>query len=136
MTKWLGTVFLLCFSVSVYAQEEKEIIQSIYFGGGSYLIDQEQLEELYKLIDGIENLQYYQITISSHTDNIGGAAYNQWLSEQRSRAVYQKLVEKQVSKDQIIIHNNGQKRPHYDNDTHMGRLANRRVDIIFTPIIL
>jgi outer membrane protein OmpA-like peptidoglycan-associated protein len=125
-----GFLIFLCFSVS---GQEHEIIRSIYFGGGSYYITESQSHAISNFLDSLPYLENYQISISSHTDNIGGAEYNQWLSQMRSEAVIYQLIEKQIPREKVIIRNNGQFNPYFDNKTHMGRLSNRRVDIIFTP---
>ena len=123
---------LLIFSVPLAGQEH-EIIRSIYFGGGSYYITDNQRSAINNFLDSLPYIENYQISISSHTDNIGGAEYNQWLSQMRSEAVIHQLTEKQIPRDKVLIRNNGQHNPYFDNDTYMGRLSNRRVDIIFTP---
>lgn len=113
--------------------QEHEIIRSIYFGGGSYYISESQRESISNFLDSLPYLENYQISISSHTDNIGGAAYNQWLSQMRSEGVLQELIQKQIPREKVLIKNNGQHNPYFDNKTYIGRLSNRRVDIIFTP---
>ena len=124
----------LCFIVWFPAlAQEHEIIRSIYFGGGSYFIDEPQRDAIGKFLDSLPYLENYQISISSHTDNIGGAEYNEWLSQMRSEAVIFQLIDKQIPREKILIKNNGQYNPYFDNDTYIGRLSNRRVDIVFTP---
>lgn len=118
-------------------EEEKDyIIQSIYFGGGSNRIDEFQLVELYQLIDSIPNIETYTITIHSHTDNIGGKEYNEWLSQKRSEMVIGKLVERGLFIEMIKQRDFGQLNPIYDNSTFWGRMKNRRVDIVFWPSAL
>lgn len=136
----LSGVLLLCVS-SVFAQEaeeahEKEIIKSIYFGGGSWYIDNEQIEDLSEFIKTLEDLSMYTVTVISHTDNIGGVEYNNWLSAQRSKAVIRELLMMEVGLEQIISDDRGQHNPLYDNQLPQGRRMNRRVDIKFTPVIL
>jgi outer membrane protein OmpA-like peptidoglycan-associated protein len=127
-------LFIVCLisSVPLIAQEH-EIIRSIYFGGGSYYIDQDQRDDIHHFLDSLPFIENYQISISSHTDNIGGAAFNQWLSQMRSEAVLSELIDKQIPREKVLIRNNGQQNPYFDNDTYIGRLSNRRVDVIFTP---
>ena len=68
----------------VWAQQQDEIRMSIYFGGGSYDIDEFQIDELYHWLDSDPNqLEKYDIKLISHTDPIGGKAYNEWLSNMR-----------------------------------------------------
>ena len=124
----------LCFIVWLPGlAQEHEIIRSIYFGGGSYFIDEPQRDAIGNFLDSLPYLENYQISISSHTDNIGGAEYNEWLSQMRSEAVIFQLIDKQIPREKILIKNNGQYNPYFDNNTYIGRLSNRRVDIIFTP---
>ena len=115
--------------------EKGYILKSIYFGGGSYYVDEVQLAELVHLIDSIPNIRDFTVTIHSHTDNIGGAAYNEWLSQMRSESVIQELVFSEFSPSQIEIKDFGQFNPVYDNSTWEGRMRNRRVDIIFWPVV-
>ena len=124
-----------------FAQEtteptEKEIIKSIYFGGGSWYIDGQQIDKLSEFVKTLEDLSMYTITIISHTDNIGGVEYNNWLSAQRSKAVIRELLMMEVGLEQIITDDRGQHNPLYDNNLPRGRMMNRRVDITFTPVIL
>jgi outer membrane protein OmpA-like peptidoglycan-associated protein len=116
--------------------EQRSYLKSIYFGGGSYEIDDEQINELFQLIDSIPNIERYQISITSHTDNIGGKDYNEWLSGKRSEMVLDYLLLKKLNRENIFIKDFGQENPWYNNNTHHGRIRNRRVDIVFSPLIL
>ncbi len=118
-----------------YGQKE-EIIKSIYFDGGSYYIDEGQATELGNWLDSIPNLlDKYEIQLISHTDPIGGLRYNQWLSRMRSDAVFQLLRFKDIPDKMIHIKDWGLENPVYDNDSAVGRLMNRRVDVIIRPVV-
>lgn len=120
-----------------HAQDDTAyLIKSIYFGGGSYFVDDRQFLELKDLIDSIPEIRDYTITIHSHTDNIGGAAYNEWLSEMRSKSAMQKLLLLDFESSQMEVRDFGQFNPVYDNNTLEGRFKNRRVDIIFWPLVM
>lgn len=68
----------------------------------------------------------------SHTDNIGGKEYNEWLSEMRSDSVVEELLTFEGIKNTAIeIKDFGLFNPVYDNSTFEGRRMNRRVDVIF-----
>lgn len=111
------------------------LLRSVYFGGGSYYVDSLQRAELYHFIDSIPDIGLYDISIHSHTDNIGGAQYNAWLSQMRSESVIQELLDKNIDPNSIVIKDFGQYNPIFDNSTYLGRRRNRRVDIIFWPIV-
>ncbi|WP_299461418.1 OmpA family protein [uncultured Microscilla sp.] len=127
-------LLLLLISGFAFAQKHKAIRVSIYFGGGSYYIDTEQKENIVKVIKQIKDLNKYQISITSHTDNIGGKEYNEWLSKMRSEAVLKQLIERQIKKEKVLIKDFGQNNPMYTNDSHNGRIRNRRVDLLFSPL--
>ncbi|MHB8879571.1 MAG: OmpA family protein [Myxococcaceae bacterium] len=68
-----------------------------------------------------------QVRIECHTDNVGGAAFNQNLSEERAMAVMQYLIEKGVDPSRLRGEGLGQGRPLADNRSEAGRAKNRRV---------
>ena len=118
------------------AQDNYTYRHSIFFPGGQYFISDNQLVELEQLIDSLYQDNQFEITIHSHTDNIGGETYNQWLSQMRSLSTKIHLEEFGVSENSMHIKDFGQHNPIYDNSTFEGRLKNRRVDIIFWPLSL
>ena len=124
-------------SLSCHGQQHSdEVRMSIYFGGGSYFIDDDQASSLYEGLDSIPNLlQKYDIQLISHTDPIGGKEYNEWLSKMRSEAVQHLLVQKQIPKNKISIKDWGLDNPVYSNDSYRGMIMNRRVDVILYPIV-
>ncbi len=77
MRKLLIPVLILGLLVRGIAQQPKEEVRNVFFGGGSYYIDSEQITELNDFVKNIKNVEYYDVTIISHTDNIGGKEYNQ-----------------------------------------------------------
>jgi outer membrane protein OmpA-like peptidoglycan-associated protein len=129
---------ILLLSVSVIAQQHQdEIRRSIFFGGGSYYVDEVQIEELYDWLDSIPNLlEKYDIHLISHTDPIGGKEYNDWLSKMRSEAVEQVILNRgDISERKITIKDWGLENPVYSNTSYNGMQMNRRVDVILYPII-
>ena len=134
MTRLTTLILLFCCLVFSIQAQDKKMIRSIYFGGGSYYIDNRQEEELINFLDSIPNMNEYHITIHSHTDNIGGAAFNKRLSEMRSWSAKQILIPNYAEEAAVEIQDFGQFNPLYDNSTSLGRMKNRRVDIIFWPV--
>ena len=67
--------------------------------------------------------------LSGHTDGKGSVAYNQKLSEQRAKAVYDYLIERGVAPERIQAEGRGESQPIDTNDTEEGRQNNRRVEI-------
>jgi outer membrane protein OmpA-like peptidoglycan-associated protein len=136
MRQWLLMISLLTPLVALTQQPVDEIRKSIYFGGGSYYISEDQAGELYHWLDSIPNLlEKYDIHLISHTDPIGGKEYNEWLSKMRSAAVEELLIRKPIPEHKISIKDWGLENAVYRNDTYNGMKLNRRVDVILYPII-
>ena len=70
-----------------------------------------------------------QLEIQGHTDNVGGDAYNQTLSESRAHAVVLWLVQHGVAAARLTARGYGKTVPIADNNTDTGRAKNRRVEI-------
>jgi outer membrane protein OmpA-like peptidoglycan-associated protein len=129
-------VFIVLLFPSVVWAQKDEIRKSIYFGGGSYYIDDYQATELSRWIDSIPNLlEKYEVQLISHTDPIGGRAFNEWLSKMRSESVYMLLLEKDIPERLIHTKDWGFENPVYTNDSHTGMMMNRRVDVILHPVV-
>jgi hypothetical protein len=129
----LAILFFAC-STS-FGQEMKEIVKSIYFGGGSYHVDQNQAQQLSDLVNSLNNLEYYEINIMSHTDPIGGRQFNEYLSKMRSQSAINLLKALDIPQEKIRFKDFAFDAPAYDNNTWEGRARNRRVDIQFKPIV-
>ncbi len=88
------------------------------------------------LIAVSQNLQAYPnsiVQVVGYTDNTGGAAYNQGLSERRAQAVSNILVASGTPASRIQTYGRGAANPVASNDTAAGRAQNRRVEIVITP---
>ncbi|MBM3116765.1 OmpA family protein [Jeongeupia naejangsanensis] len=68
--------------------------------------------------------------IAGHTDNVGDAAHNKTLSEQRAAAVRDYLIGKGVAADALTAVGYGDSRPIADNSTEEGRHQNRRIEFV------
>lgn len=135
--RFLLSASLIFLTLSAVAQSSKdEIRRSIYFGGGSYYISDDQVEGLNNWLDSIPNLmEKYDIHLISHTDPIGGKQYNEWLSKMRSGAVHGILLQRLIPENKIKIKDWGLDNAVYTNNTFQGMQMNRRVDVILYPIV-
>ena len=71
-----------------------------------------------------------QIAVEGHTDNVGAAALNQKLSEQRADAVADALVTRGVPAARISRRGFSFTQPAAPNDVEAGRRLNRRTELI------
>lgn len=107
---------------------EVVVLKNIFFDFDKTDLKPESEVELHKLIDMLNKNPKMKIEISGHTDNKGTADYNQKLSENRSKAVYNYLVDKGIDKNRLSYKGYGLSKPIDTNDTEEGRANNRRTE--------
>ena len=71
-----------------------------------------------------------RISLTGHTDNIGGDEFNQDLGLRRAEAIKALLVELGVPASQITTSSKGKTLPVDTNSTEGGRQNNRRVELV------
>jgi outer membrane protein OmpA-like peptidoglycan-associated protein len=131
-----AVLLIMCSLAASICNAQDELRKSIYFGGGSYYVDELQIEQLYHWLDSIpELLDKYDIGLISNTDPIGGREYNEWLSKMRGEAVQQILLQKEIPDRKISIRDWGLENPVYSNTSYQGMQLNRRVDVILFPVV-
>ena len=87
------------------------------------------------LAELLANNREYRITIESHTDNKGTPEELQSLTDQRSRALSEKLTGFGVSSDRVQAKGMGATLPVAPNTTNANRAKNRRVQLILVPAV-
>ncbi len=73
------------------------------------------------------------ITVRGYTDNVGNAAFNQQLSQDRANSVANYLVRNGVASSRLQAVGYGMNNPVADNSTEAGRSQNRRVELSINP---
>ena len=73
------------------------------------------------------------ISVRGYTDNVGAAAYNQQLSQDRANSVANYLIRNGVPSSRIQASGYGMSNPIADNSSEQGRSQNRRVEISVNP---
>jgi outer membrane protein OmpA-like peptidoglycan-associated protein len=71
-----------------------------------------------------------KIALHGHTDNVGGAAINQELSQRRARSVELYLAGKGIATNRLTSKGFGATRPIAGNETESGRALNRRTEFV------
>jgi outer membrane protein OmpA-like peptidoglycan-associated protein len=88
-----------------------------------------------KLADVVVRYQKTTLTVVGHTDNVGGDAYNQRLSERRALSVAQYLEARRVNGMRLATAGKGESQPVASNATAPGRQLNRRVEIYVEAVV-
>ena len=71
-----------------------------------------------------------RVQVEGYTDNVGGEAYNQKLSDQRASTVQSFLISQGLSPQNVSAIGYGMADPVADNSTPAGRQQNRRVELV------
>ncbi len=106
------------------------VIPNIVFAHNSDVITPAFSQILDSLIQKMDFEKVRKMEIIGHTDNRGGAVYNEKLSLRRAHSIANYLISKQMRPDKITCIGRGETMPIADNRTEIGKQINRRVEII------
>ncbi len=112
-------------------EEGKFSTSGIYFNTGSAQIKPESHGVIREIAHLLKENPDLKINITGHTDNVGNAATNQQLSEQRALSVKQYLNKVfGIDNNRITTAGKGASEPVSDNKTAEGKAQNRRVEFV------
>lgn len=112
------------------AENRKAIIWGINFDFNSDTIRPVSEPVLKEIAQAVADRPDWKLTITGHTDNIGGHKYNLDLSQRRAAAVKKALVDRyHIDPNRLSTAGNGDYSPIDTNDTLEGRARNRRVEL-------
>ncbi len=102
----------------------------ISFEPASATIAPEDGPKLDALAKAMAQCQDFRMEVAGHTDSQGAEEGNLKLSQNRAEAVLDALTERQVPTANLVARGYGETRPIADNETDMGREANRRIEFV------
>lgn len=111
-------------------------MSDVLFDTGKYTLRSGAREKLAKIAGIVLAHPGLKLEVEGHTDNTGGMALNQRLSEQRADEVRKYLVSQGIESGSITSQGFGYSRPVADNNTAAGRQQNRRVELIVSGSII
>ncbi len=85
-----------------------------------------ELDELSTIFNKYEDTD---ILVEGHTDSSGAEEYNQELSMNRAKSIYQQLQRRNVATSRLTTVGYGELQPVADNANAVGRQKNRRVEV-------
>lgn len=89
--------------------------------------------ELVRLASQLNKYDLNKLKIVGHTDDVGDAAYNQKLSEERAQSVANLFLARGFKQENIYVIGRGSTQPYVSNTTNENRAINRRVAIVVIP---
>jgi OmpA-OmpF porin, OOP family len=109
--------------------EKGKVTLNVEFDFDKSVVKKKYYEKIAKLAVVMKKYPDLKIPLEGHTDNVGGLAYNEKLSQRRAGAVKKYLVEKLgIEASRLNAKGYGKIRPIASNATKEGRQKNRRVD--------
>ncbi|HVJ92759.1 MAG TPA: OmpA family protein [Labilithrix sp.] len=121
-----------CPSLVVVTAKEIRITQQIQFDFNKATIKPVSFPTLDAVYDVLVANPKITIEVQGHTDNVGQAAYNQKLSQQRADSVKAYLVKKGIPEARLVSKGYGMSQPLLPNTTAANKALNRRVQFIRT----
>jgi outer membrane protein OmpA-like peptidoglycan-associated protein/tetratricopeptide (TPR) repeat protein len=108
------------------------VLRNIFFDFDKATLRPESQTELDRLVSLLNQYPKLKIEIAGYTDNKGSQAYNQKLSESRSKSVVDYLVAHSIAADRLTFRGYGMDSPIATNETDEGRQLNRRTEFKIT----
>lgn len=105
-------------------------MSDVLFDSGKYSLKPGAREKLAKVAGILLSYPGLNVEVGGYTDNIGGDAMNQTLSENRAGSVRDYLVQQGVSTNSVSSKGFGNSLPVASNDNSSGRQQNRRVELL------
>jgi outer membrane protein OmpA-like peptidoglycan-associated protein len=105
-------------------------MSDVLFDTGKYTLKPGAREKLAKVAGILLSYPGLNIEVGGYTDNVGGDAMNQTLSENRAGSVRDYLVQQGVSTNSVSARGFGNSLPVSSNDNSAGRQQNRRVELL------
>jgi outer membrane protein OmpA-like peptidoglycan-associated protein len=105
-------------------------MSDVLFDTGKYSLKPGAREKLAKVAGILLAYPGLNIEVGGYTDNVGGDAMNQTLSENRAGSVRDYLVQEGVATNSVSAKGFGNTLPVTSNDTSAGRQQNRRVELV------
>jgi outer membrane protein OmpA-like peptidoglycan-associated protein len=118
------------FNVDIQFQPSASfILHGCNFETGKADLDDESYPVLDELVAYLQRRSDEKVEIAGYTDNVGKAASNLVLSQNRANTVRAYLLMKGISPDRVTAVGYGMTNPIDDNTTADGRASNRRIEV-------
>jgi outer membrane protein OmpA-like peptidoglycan-associated protein len=105
-------------------------MSDVLFDTGKYSLKPRAREKLAKVAGILLSYPGLNIEVGGYTDNVGGDAMNQTLSENRAGSVRDSLIQQGVSTNSVSARGFGNTLPVASNSNSAGRQQNRRVELL------
>lgn len=105
------------------------VLEDVNFETGKAELDPESYPVLDELVAYLNRKDDERIEVGGHTDNVGTAASNLKLSDERANTVRAYLLTKGIDPDRVTSKGYGLRQPVTENKSAEGRAQNRRTEV-------
>ncbi len=118
------------FSVAIEFEPPKSFtLDNVEFDFGKSTLRPESYKTLDELVEYLHRKDDERIEVGGHTDNIGTAAKNLKLSQERAQSIVSYLISKGIGGERLVAKGYGSTDPVAENNTEDGRQRNRRTEV-------
>lgn len=111
-------------------QDGKIVVNGIRFDVGKATLKPESMGPINEIFSLMSKNPEINFSVEGHTDSDGDDATNQKLSEDRAKAVMDKLIEMGIDKSRLTSKGFGESKPMVENTSAEGKAQNRRVEFV------
>ncbi|MEP7366324.1 MAG: OmpA family protein [Acidobacteriota bacterium] len=111
-------------------------MSDVLFDTGKFSLRPAAREKLARVAGIVAGHPGLKLDVEGHTDNVGGDAYNQTLSENRGSAVRDYLTGAGMAPASVTTKGMGETQPVASNDNAAGRQQNRRVELVISGEVI
>jgi outer membrane protein OmpA-like peptidoglycan-associated protein len=111
-------------------KDGRAAVYGINFDFNSDVIRPESKNVLEQITALLKENAGWKMTVEGHTDNVGGEAFNQTLSDKRAKAVKGYLTKAGIAAERLQAVGKGLTTPVASNENEIGRAQNRRVELV------
>ena len=105
------------------------VLDNVEFDFGKSTLRPTSYAALNELVEYLKRKDDERIEIGGHTDNVGTAAKNLKLSEDRAKSVMSYLIAQGIGTERVQAKGYGDTEPIEENNTDAGRQKNRRTEV-------
>ena len=106
------------------------ITLNVNFDNNKSIIKDQDKPTLNEVVTLLKNDPALKLSVDGHTDNVGNAAANKTLSQQRSESIVKHLTSNGVAPNRLMAKGFGSESPVADNRSEEGKAKNRRVELV------
>jgi OmpA-OmpF porin, OOP family len=118
------------FSVDIEFDPPKEFaLDNVEFDFGKATLRPSSYPTLDELVEYLQRKEDERVEIGGHTDNIGTAAKNLKLSQERAQSIVNYLISKGIGAERLVAKGYGATDPVAENNSEEGRQRNRRTEV-------